>query len=88
MRAEELRVMEEMHVVICREVCRTTGEVAVFELPRSALADTDYLKLRSRFNPELRYFVAKIESVNDKFKKVMRANPDTLVCKNLAVELG
>lgn len=46
-------------VVICREVNRRTGEVTVYEGKTGIVNDQLIAKLsiRSRYNPELRYFV-------------------------------
>lgn len=45
--------------VICREVNKTTGEVAVYEVKTGTVDDhlLTMLSIRSRYNPELRYFV-------------------------------
>jgi len=44
-------------VVICREVCKRTGEVAVYEI-KQPVDDRllTVLSIRAQFNPELRYF--------------------------------
>lgn len=45
-------------IVICREVNRETGEIAVYPVEKEV---TDYLiqflKLKAALNPELRYFI-------------------------------
>lgn len=55
---EESKVERDI-VVICREVNRTTGEVAVYEVRTGTVDDhlLTKLSIRSRYNPELRYFV-------------------------------
>lgn len=51
--------MEEL-IVLCREVNVNTGAVAVYELESEVIDNTLFcLHLRSRFNPELRYFVLR-----------------------------
>lgn len=55
---EESKVERDI-VVICREVNRTTLEVAVYEVRTGTVDDhlLTKLSIRSRCNPELRYFV-------------------------------
>lgn len=45
-------------IVICREVNRQTGQIAVYVVPMEIDEHTVVrLSLRSMFNPELRYFL-------------------------------
>lgn len=45
-------------VVICREVSKNTGEIAVYPIEAEATDNLLFcLQIRSRVNPELRYFV-------------------------------
>lgn len=49
----------EKVIVICREVNRQTGQIAVYVVPMEIDEHTVVrLSLRSMFNPELRYFFA------------------------------
>ena len=44
-------------IIICREICKNTGEVMVYKLQGTA-ADVSYMALhiRSQYNPELVYY--------------------------------
>ena len=45
-------------VVICREVSKSSGEIAVYPIEAEATDNLLFcLQIRSRVNPELRYFV-------------------------------
>jgi len=50
--------MQSDIMVICREVNRETGEIAVYPLEKQSVSDYSLLLLnfRSKYNPELRYF--------------------------------
>lgn len=51
--------MEEL-IVLCREVNVNTGAVAVYELESEVTENLIFnLEIRSRFNPELKYFVLR-----------------------------
>lgn len=63
---------EKNLVVICREVSKSTGEIAVYELNMPIDANLlARLRIRSAVNPELRYFVT-YESIWDKNKNDIR----------------
>ena len=50
--------------ILCREVNRDTGEVAAYVCKRTVPdGDIQYCRMRSRLNPELRYF-AILDSVS------------------------
>lgn len=58
-------------VTICREVSKNTGEIAVYPI-RSEVTDRllFQLQLRSRINPELRYFVvSRVRWENEECRK-------------------
>lgn len=51
--------MEEL-IVLCREVNVNTGEVVVYEIKSEVTQSSLFcLQLRSRFNPELKYFILR-----------------------------
>lgn len=48
-------------IVICREVSKNNGEIAVYPIKAQATERLLFqLQIRSRVNPELRYFVVAI----------------------------
>lgn len=48
----------ERLIVICRETDKNTGEIAVYSSESEVTGELlTSLKVRARFNPELRYFV-------------------------------
>lgn len=66
--------MEEL-IVLCREVNVNTGKVVVYEIESEVTDNTLFcLQLRSRFNPELKYFVLRkndYELSKDDIKKIL-----------------
>jgi len=50
--------MNDDMILICREVCRSTGKIAVYPLLDTKPTDRNLwaLQLRSRANPELTYY--------------------------------
>ena len=70
-------------VAFCREVNRTTGEVAVYKIDAEVTDHLiQYLSIRSRFNPELRYGVTMVPS----FEKYRNDMEDIDVMEQLADE--
>ena len=47
-------------IVICREVSKNSGEIAVYPIKAPATERLFQLQIRSRVNPELRYFVVAL----------------------------
>ena len=45
-------------IILCREVSKETGEIAVYPIDKEPLTDRliHCLRIRARVNPELRYF--------------------------------
>lgn len=45
-------------IILCREVNKDTGQIAVYPLDKEPITDQllHYLKIRARINPELQYF--------------------------------
>lgn len=66
--------MEEL-IVLCREVNVNTGKVVVYELESEVTEKLIFnLEIRSRFNPELKYFVLRkndYELSKDDIKKIL-----------------
>lgn len=58
-------------VTICREVSKNTGEIAVYPIKAEVTDRLLFqLQLRSRINPELRYFVvSRVRWENEEFRK-------------------
>lgn len=52
--------------VICREVNKNTGEICVYQCKRDVEAqDLGYLALRTRYNPEMRYYALDTRRIDD-----------------------
>lgn len=80
--AEKIIYANKM-VAFCREVNRTTGEVAVYKIDAEVTDHLiQYLSIRSRFNPELRYGVTMVPS----FEKYRNDMEDIDVMEQLADE--
>ena len=48
--------------IICREVCKDTGRISVYSLKMEPTGENLFcLRLRARANPELRYFVVRLD---------------------------
>ena len=46
--------------IICREVCRTTGDIAVYTCKKDVEdRDLQIVRIRSVFNPELSYYAIR-----------------------------
>lgn len=61
----------EKVIVICREVNRQTGQIAVYVVPMEIDEHTVVrLSLRSMFNPELRYFFAYEEVYQEQKQEI------------------
>lgn len=78
-------------MVICREVDRTTGEIAVYRIETEVTESLIFkLKLRARLNPELQYFVttkAHYEGFGDKAEQREQRKTNTEFVERLvAVE--
>ncbi len=72
--------MENNVILVCREVDRETGAVAVYRLDMEATGRTLFqLRLRARLNPELRYFVCA-ERWRESFEQLSQ-----ILGKNLVV---
>ena len=73
--------------VICREVDKDTGKIAVYPI-EAEVTDTLIFKLgiRSRMNPELKYYAVELcywLQNNEKIKSILRSkNPDAKVRKD------
>ena len=73
--------------VICREVDKDTGKIAVYPI-EAEVTDTLIFKLgiRSRVNPELKYYAVTLcrwLQNNEKIKSILRSkNPDAKVRKD------
>ena len=69
-------------MVICREVDRTTGEIAVYRIETEVTESLIFkLRLRARLNPELQYFVttkAHYEGFGDTITAVLKRRTVTL----------
>ena len=64
--------------MICREVNRQTGQIAVYVVPMEIDEHTVVrLSLRSMFNPELRYFFA-YEDVYQEQKQEIKQEVDSV----------
>ena len=73
--------------VICREVDKDTGKIAVYPI-EAEVTDTLIFRLglRSRMNPELKYYAVELcywLQNNEKIKSILRSkNPDAKVRKD------
>lgn len=73
--------------IICREVDKNTGRIAVYPI-ETEVTDALVLKLslRSRMNPELKYYAVELcywLRNNEKIKSILRSkNPDAKVRKD------
>lgn len=68
--------------IICKEVDKTSGKVAVYEI-KAPVTDSLIVKLslRSRLNPELRYFVihtVKWDECHDEIVKLLSSKSSLL----------
>ncbi len=55
----------ENYAIVCREYSKFSPEMAVYEVKVDKFTDNMFsmIKLRSRFNPELTYYVTKRENL-------------------------
>ena len=56
--------------IVCKEISKNDGRVAVYDLKMEEIKNNDLtvLSLRSRFNPELSYYVVKKENAEELIK--------------------
>lgn len=77
-------------ILICREVDKSTGEIAAYEIPRGEedLADKFYiLQLREALNPELKYFVTTEENFEENEERILSGLRRGRISKELLVDL-
>ena len=56
---------EDDYAIICKEISKNDGQIAVYEIEVEITSSLlNCLKLRSRFNPELKYFVLKRDNMD------------------------
>lgn len=73
--------------IICREVDKNTGRIAVYPIEAKVTNALIFrLGLRSRMNPELKYYAVELcywLQNNEKIKSILRSkNPDAKVKKD------
>lgn len=73
--------------IICREVDKNTGRIAVYPIDTKVTDELIFkLRLRSRMNPELKYYAVELcywLQNNEKIKSILRSkNPDAKVRKD------
>ena len=82
-------INEKDFIVLCKEIWKDDGRIAVYEI-KDALEKNllTVLKLRHRFNPELRYFVLKREN-EEVVRKALNMKSDRIspLIEDLIVEL-
>lgn len=75
-------------VVLCRECSKDYGKCIAYtvetEITDSLLFS---LNIRSRYNPELRYFIALRSNITDKIFQELVDNPEELIEENLVYEV-
>lgn len=90
---------QQLYSIVCREISKYTGEVAVYECmtgtQEKLSCEIFKFKMRSKFNPELSYYVchkdnqeALIDILSDKnFKGCFESSRLNLLAKKIAVKL-
>lgn len=76
--------------ILCREVNRETGEVAVYEIETGTQEELSKLirplSFRSRLNPELRYYLCKKEH-RVIIISALKSKTKTFIAESLAVKV-
>lgn len=95
MKDEEKAGIETNAVFLCREISKETGQIAVYELDMPVDGHMIFcLRIRQRFNPELRYFAvganfyAENKSIIFAALKKRRATKENIESLGAIVELG
>ena len=64
-------------IVVCREVDKNTGKIAVYQIKASVTDELIFkLEIRARINPELQYFVTTIEEYEDGMARQFLLDPE------------